>query len=123
GACYPGQSVAAGCNLVPTQVTSATDIAAGRFAFTTPNPANPAQFLFWRFTSQDQSGQQIARAPKWTLTGGFTYDHDFGGNIGASISFDVAYSSSYMTQIEADPAARQSGYWLLNGNLTVYGGP
>src|SRR5207253_2788826 len=105
GACYPGQSIAAGCNLSPRNpaLPSAT------FG-TTANP----------FTAQNQAGQQIARAPKWATNVGFTYDHHFNEAIGGSISFDATYSSSYMTQIEAQPEARQSGYWLLNGNLTLY---
>jgi iron complex outermembrane receptor protein len=103
-------------------VTSATDIGLGRFAFTTPNPAIPGGLLYWRYTSQNQTGQQIARAPKWTLNGGFTYDHQLGANVGGAISFDVTYTSSYQTQIEAQPEARQPGYWMLNGNLTLYGG-
>jgi iron complex outermembrane receptor protein len=107
GACYPGQSIAAGCNLKPRNPA----LAPATFG----TAANP-------FTAQDQTGQQIARAPKWTLNGGITYDRQLGAGLGGSISMDVTYTSSYMTQIEAQPEARQPGYWMLNGNLTLYGG-
>lgn len=107
GACYPGQSIAAGCNLVPRN--PALDPS------TYGTAANP-------FTSQDQSGQSIARAPRWTVNLGFTKDVQVTESIGAALSFDAAYSSSYMPHIEAFAPARQEGFWILNGNLTVFGG-
>ena len=107
GACYPGQSIAAGCNLNPADPTADPS--------TFGTAANP-------YTTQDQAGQSIARAPRWTLNNGFTYDFDLGDTLGASISFDARYSSSYMPHIEAFSKARQSGYWTLNGNISLYGG-
>lgn len=107
GACYPGQSIAAGCNLIPRN--PALDPS------TYGTAANP-------FTSQDQSGQSIARAPRWTVNLGFTKDMQVTETVGAALSFDAAYSSSYMPHIEAFAPARQEGFWILNGNVTVFGG-
>lgn len=107
GACYPGQSIAAGCNLVPRN--PALDPS------TWGTAANP-------FTSQDQSGQSIARAPRWTVNLGFSKDLQVTDGVGAALSFDAAYSSSYMPHIEAFAPARQEGFWILNGNVSVFGG-
>lgn len=107
GGCYGGQSVAQGCNLSPSNP------AADPSTFGTP--ANP-------YNGQDQSGQQLARAPEWALSGGFTYDHEFNDQLGALVSFDALYTSSYPYQTEANPRAVQPGYWLLNGSISIYGG-
>ena len=106
GGCYAGQSVAAGCNLLPTDPSSPG---------TAGTPAN-------RFNGQDQSGQQLARAPKWALTAGMTYEHEFSERLGASFTLDTSYITSYATQTEAHPLAYQPGYWQLNGSLSVFGG-
>jgi iron complex outermembrane receptor protein len=107
GGCYPGQTIAQGCNLLPRNPA----LDPSTFG-TTANP----------YTSQDQSGQPLTRAPKWSLTAGMTYDHDIGDELGASVSVDATYTSSYMPQVEANPVARQQGYWELNGALSLYGG-
>ena len=98
GGCYVGQTIAQGCNLIP----------AGGVAGAA-------------FTSQDQSGQPLLRAPKWTVDPGFTYDHDLGSGLAGSLSFDAGYQSSYNSQLENDPASRQNGYWLLNGSIAIRG--
>jgi iron complex outermembrane receptor protein len=107
GACYPGQSIARGCSLVPRN--PALDPS------TYGTTANP-------FTSQDQAGQQIARAPQFIYNAGFTYDFALSEGLGSSISFDANYMSSYMPHIEAMREARQRAYWTINGNLSLYGG-
>ncbi|WP_188773204.1 TonB-dependent receptor [Novosphingobium endophyticum] len=106
GGCYAGQSVAAGCNLLPSDPTS-------------PGTAGTAAN---RFNGQDQSGQRLARAPKWALTAGVTYEHEVSERLGGSVTVDTSYISSYATQTEAHPLARQPGYWQLNGSVSVFGG-
>lgn len=105
GGCYGGQTVALGCNLNPTNPTLPPS--------TFGTVANP-------YNSQDQAGQQLTRAPKWSLNSGFTYDRDLTAGIGASLSFDAAYLSSFAPDIEANPSARQGGYWVMNANLSVH---
>lgn len=107
GGCYGGQSVSQGCNLNPRD----PDADPATFG-TAGNP----------YTEQDQSGQRLARAPKWALSGGFTYDHEISDRLGGVVSFDALYSSKYSFQTEADPNAVQPGYWLLNGSVGLYGG-
>ncbi|MET1754969.1 TonB-dependent receptor [Novosphingobium sp. RD2P27] len=107
GGCYAGQSVSEGCNLNPR------------------NPlADPSTFgtAATPYNGQDQSGQRLARAPEWALSGGFTYDREFSDNLGGVLSFDALYSSAYPYQTEANPRAVQSAYWLLNGSIGIYGG-
>jgi iron complex outermembrane receptor protein len=106
GGCYAGQSVAAGCNLLPRNPASPA---------TAGTAANP-------YNGQNQAGQQLARAPKWALTAGVTYEHEFSDSLGASLTLDTSYTSAYATQTEAHPLARQPGYWQLNGSVSVFGG-
>ncbi|MDE8652211.1 TonB-dependent receptor [Novosphingobium album (ex Liu et al. 2023)] len=106
GGCYAGQAVAAGCNLLPRNPASPA---------TAGTAANP-------FNGQDQSGQRLARAPEWALTAGFTYEHEVSADLGGSVTLDTSYTSSYATQTEAHPLARQPGYWQLNGSVSVFGG-
>ncbi|MCJ2185640.1 TonB-dependent receptor [Novosphingobium beihaiensis] len=103
GGCYNGQSISDGCNLAlrdPSQPASATNY----------------------YTAQDQSGQQLVRAPEWTFSAGFNYDTEFSENLGGGLSFDMNHSSSYLTQTEASPATRQKSYWQFNGTLSLNGG-
>lgn len=108
GGCYGGQSVAQGCNLNPRN-----PLAAPATFGTAANPYN----------GQDQTGQRLARAPRWAASAGFTYDRELTQNLGAMVSFDALYSSRYSYQTEANPAAVQQGYWLLNGSVGIHGGP
>ena len=105
GGCYGGQSVAAGCDLLPRNAALAPS--------TFGTAANP-------FTSQDQTGQEITRAPKWTVNAGLTYSTDLSRTVAASISTDAVYSASYYPQVEANPFSRQPGYWQLDASLSLY---
>ncbi len=107
GGCYAGQSIAAGCNLNPRTPSLATA--------TYGTAANP-------FQDQNQTGQRLFRAPDFSLTAGVAYDHEFSEHIGGTIAFDSSYSSSYITQTEANPLNRQGPYWQLNGTVTLNGG-
>lgn len=107
GGCYAGQSVAAGCNLNPRTPSLPQS--------TWGTAANPYQ-------DQNQTGQQLFRAPEFSLTAGAAYDYSFSDKLGATIAFDAAYSSAYITQTEANPLNRQAPYWLLNGAVTLNGG-
>ena len=107
GGCYAGQSIAAGCNLNPRN----PNLAPSTFG----TAANP-------FQDQDQTGQSLFRAPEFTLTAGAFYDHVFSDSLGATFALDTAFSSSYITQTEANPLNHQPSYWLLNGAITLNGG-
>lgn len=105
GGCYGGQSIAAGCTLNPRN--PALDPS------TFGTAANP-------FTTQDQSGQRLTRAPKMAFNSGATYDYQINDKLAGSVSLDVSYSGGYFTQTEAHPQARQDSFWLLNAATTLF---
>ncbi len=105
GGCYGGQSIAAGCTLNPRN--PALDPS------TYGTAANP-------YTTQDQTGQRLTRAPEWTFNSGLTYDFQINDKLGGSVSFDVSYSGNYFTQAEAHPETWQGSFWLLNGAATLF---
>ncbi|MET0363352.1 MAG: TonB-dependent receptor [Sphingobium sp.] len=107
GGCYAGQSIAAGCNLNPRTPSLPSS--------TYGTSANPYQ-------DQNQTGQRLFRAPDFSLTAGIAYDHEFSDSMGGSVAFDSSYSSSYITQTEANPLNRQEAYWQLNGTIALNGG-
>ncbi|MFV0645620.1 MAG: TonB-dependent receptor, partial [Sphingomonadaceae bacterium] len=92
-ACYLGQSIAAGCNMLPN--------ASGAF------------------TTQDLGGKPIFRAPEWTLTGGLTYDAEISPDWTVNLSGDVSYVSGYYTQSSNRPGAYQDDYAKINAIIGV----
>lgn len=107
GGCYAGQSIAAGCNLNPLNPALAPS--------TFGTAANAYQ-------NQDQTGQQLFRAPELAFTTGFAYDQSFSDTLKGSVALDTNYSSAYTTQTEGNPFARQKSYWQLNGVISLNGG-
>lgn len=93
GGCYGGQSIAQGC------------------AFD-PGPSGA-------FNSQDLSGEPLVRAPRWSLSSTASYEVPVGPSLFGAASFNAVYTSSYQTQLEADPRALQSGFWTLNANVSI----
>lgn len=92
--CYPGQTVNLGCNLEPVGGV---------------------------FQTQQLRGQALTRAPDWTGNVGFTYEQTPASEIGYGFSSDANYSSSYQTQLENDPRARQRSFWKLNATASLFG--
>ncbi len=70
--------------------------------------------------TQDISGQTIALAPKFTGSTGFSLDIPTGGAIGVGLNGDVRYVSSYRTQDDNTPFAKQKGYAKVNGSIRVH---
>ncbi|RYE46584.1 MAG: TonB-dependent receptor [Hyphomicrobiales bacterium] len=68
---------------------------------------------------QDLSGQRLHRAPKWNLSGGFSYDVPMAADIVLGLAADLSYSSSYAAQEQQNPVARQASYVLVNANVRV----
>jgi len=92
--CYQGQTVALGCN----------GTVVGGVART-----------------QDLSGFQQERAPKWTFNYGATVDQPLAGGMRVSVSGDANYTSSFFAQPEHDPRSVQREAWRFNANLTLSG--
>ena len=95
GQCYPGQTIALGCNLQP----------AGGV-----------------FNAQDYDGRTPPKAPKFAGRAGFTYDvpvSDNGWSVRASS--DVSYTSKYNFTDALRPDAIQNGYAKLDAALALNG--
>ncbi|WP_422059649.1 TonB-dependent receptor [Sphingopyxis sp.] len=93
GQCYGGQTIAQGCSLNP----NATGV----------------------FTGQDYDGRTPPRAPEWSLGGGFNFGTPVGENLRFKLVGDVRYTSSFDTHDALNPRAKQPGYALVNGSVTL----
>jgi len=94
--CYAGQSIEAGCDQVLN-----------------PNTG--------RFVSQDVGGTNVAIAPEWVATLGFTYDFKLGATGWmASLDLDGRYSGSYSRSLLRHPDSRGDSYTILDGSLRAY---
>jgi iron complex outermembrane receptor protein len=91
--CYAGQTVALGCHIVGGVPV------------------------------QDLSGRPIARAPKWGVFMGGTYEIVDPQGRTWGVSTDANYTSSYFSDATNKPAALQQGYWLLDASAYVQNGP
>lgn len=93
--CYPGQTIAAGCNLAPR-----------------PNGV---------FSLQDLAGMPFAVAPDWSGNGGVNYERDISDDWRLGLSADASYTSSYYTDTNDNPTSKHDGYWTLDANIRVTG--
>lgn len=91
-ACYNGQTLETGCR---------------------PIPGTTAR-------GQDLSGTPVSRAPKVVLTGGFRFERPISGRWGLGLTADAKYSSSYLTQDDGDPRAKQGAFIKLNATLRLF---
>lgn len=91
--CYPGQSIAAGCNLAPR--------------------ANGA------FSLQDLAGMPFANAPDWSGNGGVNYEFDVSNGWHIGLSSDASYTSSFFTDTNDNPVSKQKGYWTLDATFRL----
>ncbi|MGE0773941.1 MAG: TonB-dependent receptor [Sphingomonadaceae bacterium] len=69
---------------------------------------------------QDLTGQPLTRAPKWTFSGGGSYDVALASSMMLGFNANANYTSKYHTQEDHDPATVQKGFWLLNGGVRLY---
>ncbi|AEG50916.1 TonB-dependent receptor [Sphingobium chlorophenolicum L-1] len=70
-------------------------------------------------TTQDLSGQRLPRAPRWNLSGGFSYDVPLSSVMTAVLASDVRWSSDFFTDLSNDTRGRQPSYTLLDASLTL----
>ena len=94
GLCYTGQTVAAGCSLIR-------------------NAAGTA------FTSQDYSGRQAPKAPKFAARIGGSVPVDVGGNWSATPWVDIGYSSSYNYTDTLRPDGVQGRFARIDAGIRV----
>lgn len=91
-ACYNGQTLATGCNPIPGTTAS----------------------------GQDLSGTPVSRAPELVLTGGFRFERPITADWGLGLTGDIKYSSSYLTQDDGDPRAKQDAFIKLNASVRLF---
>lgn len=70
--------------------------------------------------SQNLSGTELIRAPKWNLNGGATYEVGVSSTLRSSLSIDAAYTSSYLTDDSSAPQSREGGYTLIDSTLRLF---
>lgn len=91
--CYPGQSIAAGCNggVRPDGV----------------------------FTLQDLKGRAFANAPRLSGNVGANLERDVNDDWRIGLSADGSYSSSYFTESNLVPSSKLDGFWMLDANIRL----
>ncbi len=92
GACYSGQTIAMGCNLLPN--------AAGVFS------------------GQNLGGRPLVRSPEWSAIGGVRWTIPTGDNGVIIATTNVNYSSSYYGQTQEAPATLQRRYATVDAALS-----
>jgi iron complex outermembrane receptor protein len=94
GPCYPGQSIADGCNLIKVGTA---------------------------FTGQDLAGMQFVRAPKWSGNVGATYRHALNDGLSLELSSDATHSGSIYTDRTYAPASFQKAIWRWDASVALSG--
>ena len=91
--CWPGQTIAEGCNATPI----------GGF-----------------YTNQaDLNGLALTRAPDWQANVGGTYEMHISSAVKMNFGLDAQYTSDYPTALTNRADAVQPGYTLLNANVSL----
>ena len=113
--CKAGQTVAEGCNLLPTPVTNAGEIAAGYYSI------DPVSGLPVRYNGQDLSGTPLPRAPAWQGTLGIDYDRALPSKLTLGLGADLQYSSRYDVDIGNRERGYQGRFAKLGAHLRLAG--
>ena len=70
---------------------------------------------------QNLTGRETQFAPKWDLSGGFTYDTAMGnGDLRLSFTSDVSYLSSFNVNQSLPPGLQQDGFAKVDASVRVY---
>jgi len=67
----------------------------------------------------DRSGQQLGRAPKGVISGGFTYEAPVGSNMKFGLGGDFKHTSKYFIHENGDPDLFQKSFWRLDANARI----
>ncbi|MBB4613027.1 TonB-dependent receptor [Novosphingobium taihuense] len=94
GQCYPGQTIANGCNLLP----------AGGV-----------------FNGQNYSGRTPPKAPHFAGRAGFTYEAPIGETMSLRMNGDVSYTSKYNFTDALRPDAFQKGFAKVDASVSLSG--
>ncbi len=67
----------------------------------------------------DRTGQDLPRAPRWTLSAGFNYERPIGNDLKMALGGDAVRTSSYLTSETGDPNTRMPSHWRLNVHASI----
>jgi iron complex outermembrane receptor protein len=73
------------------------------------------------FHAQDLSGQQLVRAPTWSLNTGANYSIPVGKDLTVTLGANASYTSQYYTSIVELPNFVQPSYVKANASITLAG--
>lgn len=102
--CKPGQTVAEGCNLLPTRVTDANELAAGYYS------VDPVLGVPVRYNGQDLSGTPLHRAPRWQGSVSINYERPLGARLALDLGAQLQFSSRYVVDLGDRRHGYQSGF-------------
>jgi iron complex outermembrane receptor protein len=92
--CYPGQTIALGCNEV---------------------------LVGGVYQAQSLAGQPLVRSMDWSSNVGATYETTIMEGLGLSATMEGNYTGPYYAMLEEAPKSYQEGVWKINANLTLSG--
>ena len=93
----------------------------GRYISFANAPCYPNQTVAQGCTgvSQDLSGTELYRAPKWALNAGFSYEYEMANGWKFGASADTSYSNSFLTDPSSDPNGRHPNYQQYDASVNV----
>ncbi|MCC6920204.1 MAG: TonB-dependent receptor, partial [Alphaproteobacteria bacterium] len=77
----------------------------------------PGSFLYENPNLQFLPGEQLTSAPKWTITGGFSYEFPMFSGWNGLANINFRHTSDQRTGSNLDPAKTQDDYTLVNLRL------
>ncbi len=80
--------------------------------FAPPSAGNPLGGAFWQLP-----GNTLTNAPKWSITGGATYQHPIGNSLSILLHLDGRYTSKVNTGSDLDLEKVEDGVFVLNGRI------
>ena len=123
--CYGGQTEALGCDQNQDLREFLDEFlldANGNPDPTRPNP-NPTQPNpnFGNYTGQDLSGRPLVRAPDWSASFGFDYEHSLPNDMWFNVAGNALYSDEYFTNAVERADTLQDAYWKTGLSVTLHG--
>jgi len=111
--CSGGQTVAEGCDLLPTEVTDPAAIAAGFYA------VEPGTGRFVQYHAQNLAGVRLPKAADWQINGGFDYRMPVGDDLRMEFGVNGQYSSKFLKNLGRRNDFYQPAFFKLNANVSV----
>ena len=111
--CYPGQTVAEGCDLQPSPVTDPNEIAAGYFS------VDPESGMPVRYNAQNLSGRRLPRAPSWQGHFSADYERSLGTKLLLGLGAQLQYSSRYVVDLLRQENNSQGAYAKIGASIRI----